>query len=119
VVVAEWAAKDRPNEEQLTAIKKRVMEVVQSQVGVNAWKVVMIPGGSIPKTSSGKLQRRRTKQQFEDGVLGAETASTDSLQAKTAVAKQVARSYVSMAKSEVMSRLPDPVRAIFGNKKKD
>lgn len=119
VVVAEWAAKDRPTEEQLTAIKKRVMEVVQSQVGVNAWKVVMIPGGSIPKTSSGKLQRRRTKQQFEDGVLGAETASTDSLQAKTAVAKQVARSYVSMAKSEVMSRLPDPVRAIFGNKKKD
>jgi fatty-acyl-CoA synthase len=119
VVVAEWAAKDRPTEEQLTAIKKRVMEVVQSQVGVNAWKVAMIPGGSIPKTSSGKLQRRRTKQQFEDGVLGAETASTDSLQAKTAVAKQVARSYVSMAKSEVMSRLPDPMRAIFGNKKKD
>lgn len=117
VVVAEWAAKDRPSEDALVVIQKKIMEVVQSQVGINAWKVVMIPAGTIPKTSSGKLQRRRTKQQFEDGVLGAEGPGTASLQAKTAVAKQVARSYVSMAKSEVMSRLPDPVRAIFGKKK--
>lgn len=117
VVVAEWAAKERPAEDQLVAIQKRISEVVQSQVGINAWKVVMIPAGTIPKTSSGKLQRRRTKQQFEDGVLGAEGPGTDSLQAKTAVAKQVARSYVTLAKSEVMSRLPDPVRAIFGKKK--
>jgi hypothetical protein len=70
--------------------------------------------GHGPKTSSGKLQRRKTRQQFEDGTLGQEAPTTDSLGAKVAVGKQVARSYVNLARSEVMSRLPDPIRNIFG-----
>lgn len=117
VVVAEWAGRERPSEARLAEIQRAINGAVSSQIGISPWRVQLIPAGSIPKTSSGKLQRRRTKQQFEDGTLGVETSSTDSIQAKTAVAKQVARSYVSMAKTEVMSRLPDPVRAIFGKKK--
>ncbi len=31
--------------------------------------IVLIRGGSIPKTTSGKIQRRECKQRFEDGVL--------------------------------------------------
>lgn len=117
VIVAEWAARQRPSEQELSELQQTITRAVQSQIGISPSKVALIPLGSIPKTSSGKLQRRRTKQQFEDGTLGVETSTTDSLQAKTAVAKQMARSYVSMAKGEVMSRLPDPVRAIFGKKK--
>lgn len=117
VVVGEWSAKERPGDDDLRALEKRVADAVMSDVGINPWKVVLIPPGTVPKTSSGKLQRRRTRDQFEAGTLGREGFGTDSLQAKTAVAKQVARSYVSIAKSEVMSRLPDPVRAFFGKKK--
>lgn len=117
VVVAEWAGKERPADEALEATKRKVTEVVQGALGLNAWQVVLIPPGTVPKTSSGKLQRRRTKQQFEDGTLGQEGPTTEKLDAKVAVAKQVARSYVNLARSEVVSRLPDPVRAFFGKKK--
>ncbi len=117
VVVAEWTGKERPSDEALETLKKKVTEVVQGSIGLNTWQVVLIPPGTVPKTSSGKLQRRRTKQQFEDGTLGIEAPTTESLDAKVAVAKQMARSYVTLAKSEVVSRLPDPVRNFFGKKK--
>ncbi len=116
-VVAEWAGKERPSDEALDATKRKVTEVVQGALGLNAWQVVLIPPGTVPKTSSGKLQRRRTKQQFEDGTLGQEGPTTEKLDAKVAVAKQMARSYVNLARNEVVSRLPDPVRAFFGKKK--
>ncbi|MEZ4408746.1 MAG: fatty acyl-AMP ligase, partial [Polyangiales bacterium] len=117
VVVAEWAGKDKPSDAAMEATRKLVKEKVQADIGLNVHDVALIPPGTVPKTSSGKLQRRKTKQQYEDGTLGQEAPTTDSMQAKAAVAKQVARSYVSLARSEVMSRLPDPVRAIFGKKK--
>ena len=117
VVVAEWAGKEKPADEVLARIERAVNDVVQTEVGLRPWKVALIPAGTIPKTSSGKLQRRKTKDQFERGTLGLEGPGTESLQAKAAVAKQMARSYTAMARSEVMSRLPDPVRAFFGRKK--
>jgi hypothetical protein len=45
---------------------------------------VLVGRGSIPKTSSGKLQRRRTKDLFEGGLLEPsikrpESASSESL----------------------------------------
>jgi fatty-acyl-CoA synthase len=117
VIVAEWAGKERPPEDVLVATQKRIQDAVMTEMGLNPWKVVLIPPGTIPKTSSGKLQRRKTREQFENGTLGREGFGTDTLEAKAAVAKQVARSYAAMAKNEVMSRLPDPVRAFFGKKK--
>jgi fatty-acyl-CoA synthase len=117
MIVAEWAGKDRPADDVLAATEKRIHDAVVTEIGLNPSKVVLIPAGTIPKTSSGKLQRRKTKDQFEAGTLGREGYGTESLEAKAAVAKQVARSYAAMAKNEVMSRLPDPLRAFFGKKK--
>lgn len=117
VIVAEWAGKTRPEESSLEAMRKRVRDKIQTDMGLNVHEVVFVAPGAVPKTSSGKLQRSKTRQQYEDQTLGDETPTTDTVQAKVAVAKQVARSYVSLARSEVMSRLPDPVRAIFGKKK--
>jgi fatty-acyl-CoA synthase len=117
VVVAEWSGKEKPADEVLTRIEKAILDVVQTEVGLRPWKVALIPAGTIPKTSSGKLQRRKTKDQFERAALGLEGPGTESLQAKAAIAKQMARSYTAMAKSEVMSRLPDPLKAFFGRKK--
>ena len=117
VIVAEWAGKDRPADAVIAATEKRINDAVVTEIGLNPWKVILIPAGTIPKTSSGKLQRRKTKEQFEGGSLGREGFGTESLEAKAAVAKQVARSYAALAKNEVMSRLPDPLRAFFGKKK--
>jgi fatty-acyl-CoA synthase len=117
VVTAEWTGKDKPADDALKTLEKKITDVVQTDMGLQVWKVALIPAGTTPKTSSGKLQRRKTKDQFERGVLGLEGPGTESLTAKAAVAKQVARSYATIARNEVMSRLPDPVRAFFGRKK--
>ncbi len=118
VVVAEWKGKQSPDEAGLKALRQSVVQKVQSETGLVPWQVVLIPPGTVPKTSSGKLQRRKTRQQFEDGTLGQEAPGTETLGAKMAVGRQVARSYVSLARSEVMSRLPDPLRALLGRKDK-
>jgi fatty-acyl-CoA synthase len=51
-------------------LAQAVSEQVRSAFGLSVEKVVLVARGSIPKTSSGKLQRRKTKALFESGFLG-------------------------------------------------
>jgi fatty-acyl-CoA synthase len=51
-------------------LAQAVSEQVRSAFGLSVEKVMLVARGSIPKTSSGKLQRRRTKALFEGGYLG-------------------------------------------------
>jgi acyl-CoA synthetase (AMP-forming)/AMP-acid ligase II/acyl carrier protein len=61
VVVQELEFRAKPNfEEVTTAIRQAVAEVHEVQV----YAVILIKPGSIPKTSSGKIQRRATKANF-------------------------------------------------------
>jgi amino acid adenylation domain-containing protein len=62
VVVQELEFRAKPNvEEVVTAIRQAVTEEHEVQV----YAVVLIKAGSIPKTSSGKIQRRATRAQFQ------------------------------------------------------
>ncbi|WP_460200814.1 class I SAM-dependent methyltransferase [Scytonema sp. NUACC21] len=66
VVVQELEFRARPNlEEVANAIRQAVTEEHEVQV----YAVVLIKPGSIPKTSSGKIQRRATRAQFQNGEL--------------------------------------------------
>ncbi|BDA68746.1 non-ribosomal peptide synthetase [Calothrix sp. PCC 7716] len=66
VVVQELEFRAKPNlEEVINAIRQAVTEEHEVQV----YAVVLIKPGSIPKTSSGKIQRRATRAQFESGTL--------------------------------------------------
>ena len=66
VVVQELEFRAKPNlEEVMNAIRQAVTEEHEVQV----YAVVLIKPGSIPKTSSGKIQRRATRAQFESGTL--------------------------------------------------
>ena len=51
-------------------LAQAISEQVRSALGLTVNRVVLVGRGSIPKTSSGKLQRRRAKAMFEDGQLG-------------------------------------------------
>jgi fatty-acyl-CoA synthase len=51
-------------------LEQAVTEQVRSAFGLPVDRVVLVGRGSIPKTSSGKLQRRKTKALFEGGLLG-------------------------------------------------
>ena len=66
VVVQELEFRAKPNlEEVANAIRKAISEEHEVQV----YAVVLIKPGSIPKTSSGKIQRRATRAGFENGDL--------------------------------------------------
>jgi fatty-acyl-CoA synthase len=78
IIIAETTMTDN------VALAQAVSEQVRSAFGLSVEKVVLVARGSIPKTSSGKLQRRRTKALFEGGFLGHsndrdKTASMESL----------------------------------------
>jgi fatty-acyl-CoA synthase len=63
VVVAESTATDRQ------PVIDAVSAHIKGQLGLAVGEVVLVPRGAIPKTSSGKLQRRKTKSHYEDGSI--------------------------------------------------
>jgi amino acid adenylation domain-containing protein len=66
VVVQELEFRAKPNLEKVaSAIRQAVTEEHEVQV----YAVVLIKPGSIPKTSSGKIQRRATHAQYQNGEL--------------------------------------------------
>ena len=63
VVVAESKADD------LAPVRKAVAERVRQVVGVPAKDIVLVTPGTLPKTSSGKLQRSLCRRRYDDGQL--------------------------------------------------
>jgi fatty-acyl-CoA synthase len=64
IIIAETTMTDNVD------LAQAVSEQVRSAFGLSVEKVALVARGSIPKTSSGKLQRRKTKALFEGGFLG-------------------------------------------------
>ena len=78
---------------------------VQERIGVSLDYVGILAAGALPKTSSGKLQRTKTRELYETGVLEGRTSQRD-----------VDR--VDQAKHLAKSQLEYLKLAVFGGKKK-
>jgi fatty-acyl-CoA synthase len=50
-------------------LTEQITQAIAAQVGLSVHKVEIVPQGSLPRTSSGKPQRRKTKQMFLEGTL--------------------------------------------------
>ena len=59
----------------------QITQAIAAQVGLSVHKVEIVPQGSLPRTSSGKPQRRKTKQMFLDGTLPRPRTSSGAEQA--------------------------------------
>jgi fatty-acyl-CoA synthase len=57
------------NSTDATQLRKAIATKVAETVGLQVGHVAVVRTGSLPKTSSGKVQRRRTKRLFETGEL--------------------------------------------------
>ena len=79
-VVAFGAPGDVDGEEQLfvcaeafqsdaAGLTDAIQNAVTAQIGISVHKVEIVPQGSLPRTSSGKPQRRKTKQMFLEGAF--------------------------------------------------
>jgi fatty-acyl-CoA synthase len=71
IVAAEVRERDT---RKLAAISAAVTDQVMRGLGLPPDRVELLPPGSVPKTSSGKLRREETKQLFLKGSLSAEKA---------------------------------------------
>jgi fatty-acyl-CoA synthase len=69
------AAESRDGDPQ--TIESNIVRAVQREVGLTVSEVVLIEAGSLPKTTSGKLQRSATRAQYLDGTLGRVRRRTD------------------------------------------
>ncbi|MBD2360533.1 amino acid adenylation domain-containing protein [Anabaena minutissima FACHB-250] len=66
VVVQELEFRAKPNIEEVTVA---IRQAVTAEHEVQVYAVILIKAGTIPKTSSGKIQRRATKARFLEGTL--------------------------------------------------
>lgn len=84
------------------ALRQRVRDLVSAEFGTPVADVVILPPSHLPKTSSGKLQRRKTRQYYLQGVLG-QTGSRQQGSSADAVtlARHVARSAWARLKNVV------------------
>ena len=77
-----------------------VRAAVQSGMGLTLDEVVALGPGVLPKTSSGKLQRGRTRELYESGELSSRRSARDGT--KLDLVKEAARSQLSYFKLAVL-----------------
>jgi 1-acyl-sn-glycerol-3-phosphate acyltransferase len=76
----------------LTALRQRVAETAARLLEAAPEEILLVPPGSVAKTSSGKLRRAATRDLFRDGSLGARPRSATHQIVRLAVAGLKARS---------------------------
>jgi fatty-acyl-CoA synthase len=73
---------------------------IQKELSLSIGEIICLKPGSLPKTSSGKLQRRKARQTFLNGELNDQANRlADSKGSRVTLAKHVARSMWTRAKS--------------------
>ena len=93
------------------ALSSEIIKHLRSTVGVRARAVKLVGPGQLPKTSSGKIQRRKTKLLFETNALGSEGNRTlGSTATKVTLAKHVTYGALIRLKRSITK----PARRVFG-----
>jgi fatty-acyl-CoA synthase len=92
------AVESRATEDAAQALRAQIVTRVGEEFQLAVADVALAPPGTLPKTSSGKLQRRKTREQYLAGTIG-KTGRGGST--RLAVAKYVALSFVGRARHEV------------------
>lgn len=87
------AAETRERDE--AALKQAIVSRISEEFQLAVSDVALVPPGALPKTSSGKLQRRKTRDQYLRGTLGKAGRGGST---RLAVAKHLALSLVGRAR---------------------
>jgi acyl-CoA synthetase (AMP-forming)/AMP-acid ligase II len=107
-VVIAFEVQDAERLGHASALLGEVRKAVQEGMGLTLDDVVALPPGALPKTSSGKLQRAKTRELYETGELMGRTATREA-------------STIDLVKHAAQSQLSYFKLAVLGgrNKKKD
>jgi acyl-CoA synthetase (AMP-forming)/AMP-acid ligase II len=114
--VVAFAVQDESSESVVVALEARknppptigddVRRLLNEQFGIAPKDVVVLQPGQLPKTSSGKLQRAKTRELYETGELYMRTSARDLDRLDTV--KELARSQLGYFRT-----------ALFGSKNED
>jgi fatty-acyl-CoA synthase len=104
-VVVAFEAQDAVNPEKAQALCQAVRAAVQEGMGLTLDDVVALVPGALPKTSSGKLQRARTRELYEQGALAGRTGARD-------------KNTLDLVKHAAMSQLSYFKLAVLGTRKR-
>jgi fatty-acyl-CoA synthase len=104
-VVVAFEMQDATIQERAHAVAQEVRKAVQEGMGLTVDDVVPVVPGALPKTSSGKLQRAKTRELYEAGQLLGRTGKGEA-------------SKVEIAKSAALSQLSYLKLAVLGGRKK-
>ncbi|MEZ4236736.1 MAG: AMP-binding protein [Myxococcota bacterium] len=86
--------------EDAAPLVEAARQAIQRELSLSVREVLCLPAGTLPKTSSGKLQRRKTREQYLKGELGNDGPRTYGSSAdRLTLARHVARSMWSRAKA--------------------
>jgi 1-acyl-sn-glycerol-3-phosphate acyltransferase len=99
VILAETRAKDAARRAEIAAL---VRQRVADSIGLPPDVVELVPPGSVPKTSSGKIRRADAKRLYASGALGAPSGSAWIVWARLAAATagaELARAARSVARA--------------------
>ncbi|MCC5601619.1 non-ribosomal peptide synthetase [Nostoc favosum] len=103
VVVQELEFRAKPN---LAEVVNAIRQAIAQEHEVQVYAVVLIKPGSIPKTSSGKIQRRATRTQFENGELN--VVGSDILKIS-----DIARNETQLQRSELLALSPKECQPVL------
>jgi acyl-coenzyme A synthetase/AMP-(fatty) acid ligase len=82
-------------------LQAEIVAIVNDDLQLAVADVVLVAPGSLPKTSSGKLQRRKTRELYLAGKLGAQCRRRGTAaNSKVRVAKLLAYSLVGRARHQ-------------------
>lgn len=95
-------------------LAEAVKDHVRTTLGLSVHEVMLVPPGGLPKTSSGKLQRRKTAAGYASGELGREDRTLGSGAARATVAKHITRSVVARIRHGVKKALLAPTQLFRG-----
>jgi fatty-acyl-CoA synthase len=87
-----------------TDLQDRVRRHVRAECGLAIAEVVLVPVGSLPKTSSGKLQRAQARQLYLEGRLGEGDRRLGRRASGIALGKHVLRGIVERIRTVVRRR---------------
>lgn len=62
-------AETLPDFQELAELRRQIPAVIVKQLGIKIHEVILLPPGRLPKTSSGKVQRRHTRRLYLEGKL--------------------------------------------------
>jgi acyl-CoA synthetase (AMP-forming)/AMP-acid ligase II len=99
-VVLAFEVQDTERLAQSSSLVGEVRKAVQEGMGLTLDDVVALPPGALPKTSSGKLQRTRTRELYETGELMGRPAAREAN--RLDIAKHAAASQLSYLKLVVL-----------------